>query len=217
LEIEGSASGSGSGSSSSGGSGGSGGPARMIGTHFAVGSMPFSHAFSVSRGGRYILSCQHWDGSFKVSQLDSGALVQSIMHHKDIVTCVAIDPYTSGGGVGGSDVIVTGSKDTTVVVWNFWEGASVNGASLVEPRHILHGHDDEVTCVAVHSDLDLIVSGSLDGTLILHKLRTGRYVRSITPVGRSPIHWVQISKYDFVIFVGHHCFCASFSFSLSSL
>jgi neurobeachin-like protein 1/2 len=57
------------------------------------------------------------------------------------------------------------------------------------PLHILYGHDDAVVSVAVNAPLDIVVSGSLDGSVIVHSLRQGRYIRSIyrdPVVTRSP-------------------------------
>ncbi len=42
------------------------------------------------------------------------------------------------------------------------------------PRHVLHGHEDAVTCLALSPELDLIVSAAADGTLLFHTLGTGR-------------------------------------------
>jgi WD40 repeat protein len=42
----------------------------------------------------------------------------------------------------------------------------------------LYGHDNKVTCVAINCAMNMIVSGSSDGTLMIHDIR-GRYVRSI--------------------------------------
>jgi hypothetical protein len=53
------------------------------------------------------------------------------------------------------------------------------------PLHILYGHDDAVTTVSINADLDIVVSGSDDGTVILHGLRDGSYIRSIL-VGIPP-------------------------------
>jgi len=49
------------------------------------------------------------------------------------------------------------------------------------PIHILYGHDDGITCVDVSSDLDIVVSSSRDGTLNVHSLFRGHYIRSIRP------------------------------------
>lgn len=55
------------------------------------------------------------------------------------------------------------------------------------PRHILTGHDDAVLCVAVSETFDLVASGSADGTIILHSLLSGLYVRTITKRAASTL------------------------------
>ena len=53
------------------------------------------------------------------------------------------------------------------------------------PRHVLYGHDDEVTCAAVSTQFDLVASGGRDGSILLHTLRSGRYTRTISPTPTS--------------------------------
>jgi WD40 repeat protein len=59
------------------------------------------------------------------------------------------------------------------------------------PQYILYGHDDAVTCVAVNPELDVVVSGSDDGTVIIHNLRDGTYVRSIVDNAKT---YASLSK-----------------------
>jgi len=63
-----------------------------------------------------------------------------------------------------------------------------------KPRHILRGHDEEVTCVAVDVDFDICASGSLDSTVVIHTLEYGRYVQTIPHPNRCPVHKICISK-----------------------
>jgi WD40 repeat protein len=169
---------------------------RRLGVHFAVGLNILPFFFVVSRCGKFILSCGHWDNSFRCTHIETGQALQTICHHKDIVTCLAISQV--------GDVVVTGSKDTTVMVWAVqqYANAALTAANpatnpdnylLEKPKHILYGHDDEVTVVAVNSNLDVVVSGSRDGTCIIHTLRAGRYVRTIIPPDRAPVRWIGIS------------------------
>jgi len=229
---------------------------RRVGVHFAVGLNILPFFFALSHCEKYLLSCGHWDNSFRCSVVDTGVNVQSISQHKDIVTCMALSET--------GDVLVTGSKDTTVMVWEVgdnrpWSSSSVDsgldsglagsyinassaslsvatglsssaslslsssssspssvptptldlnkansglagGAYINErPKHILYGHDDEVTCVAVNADFDLVVSGSKDGTCILHTCRKGRYVRSVYPPNGGALRWVGISSEGYIV------------------
>jgi hypothetical protein len=94
------------------------------------------------------------------------------------------------------------------------------------PTHVLLGHDDEVTCVAVNADLDVVVSGSKvrtpgcgrdgnaasgvshlfarsmlaqDCSCIIHTLRKGNYVRSIYPPGGGCIRWLGVSSQGHIV------------------
>jgi hypothetical protein len=118
-----------------------------------------------------VFSCGHWDDSFKVTEAITGRLVQSVFYHRDLVTCI------TGTSDYGQHWIVTGSKDCTVIIWEICLDKEMPVSP--SPLHVLHGHDDPVTCVAVNGELDILVSGSIDGTLIIHTLREGVYVRSI--------------------------------------
>ena len=53
-----------------------------------------------------------------------------------------------------------------------------------QPRHILYGHQDAVICLAVCTQLDLVVSAAADGNLLIHTLSSGRY--TILP---GPLSW----------------------------
>ena len=97
--------------------------------------------FAVSADGRHLFSCGYWDRSVKCSHLD-GRSIQSLRAHTDVVSCLAL---TRDGCT-----LVTGSRDTTLMVWTL----TTSRASPVisdKPRHVLHGHDDEVMSVVVSS------------------------------------------------------------------
>jgi neurobeachin-like protein 1/2 len=80
-----------------------------------------------------------------------------------------------------------GSRDTTLIIWDIIDASRGGGrlrrsgppgASLQlqqAPRHVLHGHEDAVACLALSPELDLIVSAAADGTLLFHTLGTGRW------------------------------------------
>jgi WD40 repeat protein len=130
-----------------------------------------SHLFALLPDHRLLFSCGHWDNSFKVTLLDSGRLLQSISQHRDVVTC--LDLVVDFGHIW----LVTGSRDCTSIIWEI--NPSLEQPIIQPPMHVLYGHDDAVNCVSVNPELDLVVSGSDDGTIIVHKLREGIYIRSI--------------------------------------
>ncbi|XP_038974909.1 BEACH domain-containing protein B isoform X2 [Phoenix dactylifera] len=133
----------------------------------------------------YLISCGNWDNSFQVISLNDGRIVQSIRQHRDVVSCLAV---SSDG-----NILATGSYDTTVMVWQTYKGRSTERRSrsiqtelprkdyviIESPFHILCGHDDIITCLFVSTELDIVISGSKDGTCMFHTLREGTYVRSV--------------------------------------
>ncbi|KAJ0974642.1 hypothetical protein J5N97_016607 [Dioscorea zingiberensis] len=162
-------------------------PPRKVGT-------PLAENFELRRqclatmhtsGESYLISCGNWENSFQIISLNDGRIVQNIHQHKDVVSCVAV---TSDGSI-----LATGSYDTTVMIWHALQGRLLEKRSrntqtdfprkdqviLQAPVHILCGHDDIITCLFISIELDIVISGSKDGTCIFHTLREGRYIRSI--------------------------------------
>ena len=141
-----------------------------------------SNCFAVSPDEKFIFSCGYWDDSFKVASLDSLKVVCSITRHHDIVTCLALS--------ADGRILITGSRDSTLMLWNVNMNARIPVSS--EPKAILYGHDDEITCVAINSEQDIAVSGSRDGTVVVHSLRHGEYIRTITPPSSTETHCIHI-------------------------
>lgn len=102
--------------------------------------------------------------------------------------------------------------------------ASPSGGVSERLLHTLCGHDDSVLCLALHPEVDVVVSGSSDGSIMVHSLRHGRYLRSIyrpppptpTPAMRAedeavgggsvggssppaPIDWVGVSGQGYIL------------------
>ncbi|THU62740.1 hypothetical protein C4D60_Mb01t08320 [Musa balbisiana] len=149
----------------------------------------------------YLISCGNWENSFQVISLNDGKIVQSIRQHKDVVSCVAV---SSDGSI-----LATGSYDTTVMVWHAYRGRFTERRSrtlqtdfprkdhviIESPFHILCGHDDIITCLFISAELDIVISGSKDGTCIFHTLREGTYVRSIQHPFGSPLSKLVVSPH----------------------
>ncbi|KAJ4757798.1 BEACH domain-containing protein B [Rhynchospora pubera] len=154
----------------------------------------------------YLIIGGNWENSFQIVSLsDGGKIVQSIRQHKDVVSCVAV----SSDGT----VLATGSHDTTVMVWHTYKGRPMEKKSrgtidlstkdhiiIESPFHILCGHDDIITCLFVSTDLDIVISGSKDGTCIFHTLREGIYVRSIRHPTGSSLSKLVVSQHGRIVF-----------------
>ncbi len=126
--------------------------------------------FAITLDNKVIISAGHWDNSFRLSIAENSRLLQSVVQHKDVVTCLAL--------AARDRMLVTASRDTTLMVWSIRESNGFYRCATA-PTHILYGHDDEVICVAVSIQLDVVLSGAANGMLRIHTLRHGKYVRSI--------------------------------------
>jgi WD40 repeat protein len=94
--------------------------------------------------------------------------------------------------------LVSGSRDSTIIVWTWHEKQPLESSA----KHVLYGHNDEVSSVAASADLDVVLSSSLDKTCILHSLAKGQYIRSIDSPDDAPIYNVALCSRDgtFVIY-----------------
>lgn len=167
-------------------------PARRLRASFAPSTDICFQTFEILPTSRDILifSCAHWDSSFTATSLNTGTLSQRVYRHKDVVTCLCLCPE--------GEYIVSGSKDTTVMIWSIEHRKSANVVNP-EPLHILYGHDDEVTTVSASLDLDVVVSGSKDGTVIIQSLRKGKYVRTIRyPADNATVDLVAVHPQGYV-------------------
>lgn len=140
-----------------------------------------SQMFAVSMDGRYLYAAGCWDNSLKVISVHRGRAVASISKHLDIITCIALDDCGS--------YLVTGSRDCTCIVWSLSGDVLTGGISSTNPPttpnhsshsnqpiiasqtntqnsltprpvNTLYGHDKPITCCAIFTELDLVVSGS---------------------------------------------------------
>lgn len=144
--------------------------------------------FAVSLDGRYIYTAGCWDNSLKVFSVSRGKPVASITKHLDIITCIALDNCGSYVVTGSKDCtciiwsLSSGSTSaaSTTSLSSSASSSSVNppttpthqsqsiGVSQTNtqnsltprPVNTLYGHSKPVSCVAIFTELDMVVSGS---------------------------------------------------------
>jgi len=95
----------------------------------------------------------------------SHSLRGTLKAHDNWVTCLATT-------VEQSDVLLSGSRDKTIIVWTL-DG----GENYGTPRRSLKGHSHYVQDVTISSDGQFALSGSWDGSLRLWDLNTGTTTR----------------------------------------
>lgn len=137
----------------------------------------------------------------KLISPDGAKTIETASGHIAPVTCLALSP--------DSNYLVTGSRDTTVILWRIHQTGSSHKKNAQEPppttpttprsplsgstsslsetkrrrvegpMHVMRGHLGEVTCCSVSPDLGLVASSSNATGVLLHSLRTGRLIRSL--------------------------------------
>ncbi|KAJ1569840.1 Neurobeachin-like protein 1 [Nowakowskiella sp. JEL0078] len=152
---------------------------RRLPSQLATRTRLHSGLFAATRDGRFLISAGHWDGSFRISSIDINSSAPTttsdvVYAHRDIVTAVSLSE--------DGRVLLTGSRDTTVMSWELVSSHSTDGGSIKKgSQKIYYGHDDEVTSVAINMEHDIVLSGSTDGTCIIHTYNDARYIRTLRP------------------------------------
>ncbi|MGH0127029.1 UNVERIFIED_CONTAM: hypothetical protein FKN15_030295 [Acipenser sinensis] len=173
----------------------------------------------VSHDGKLLFSGGHWDNSLRVTALGKGKVVGQLCRHIDIVTCLALDLC----GI----YLISGSRDTTCMVWQVQQQGGFSCGLAPKPVQVLYGHNDEVTCVAISTELDMAVSGSkllasvvleeqvsaiclsqehvilgtVQGSLCIRDLYSLKVMMSPLAL-KVPVHSVSITKENSHILVG---------------
>uniref|UniRef100_A0A673H1K1 Neurobeachin-like protein 2 n=1 Tax=Sinocyclocheilus rhinocerous TaxID=307959 RepID=A0A673H1K1_9TELE len=152
---------------------------RFLAGPFSPGVEVTARLFVVSHDGKLLFSGGHWDNSLRVTSLVKGKTVGQHIRHMDIVTCLATDHF----GIH----LISGSRDTTCMVWQVLQQGGAPVGLSHKPVQVLYGHTDEVVSVSISTELDMAVSGSRDGTVIIHTVRRGQYMRSLRPPCESSL------------------------------
>ncbi|KAL6548276.1 E3 ubiquitin-protein ligase prp19 [Orobanche gracilis] len=112
------------------------------------------------------------DSTAVVFDRPSGHVVSTLSGHSKKVTSVK---FAAEG-----DLVVTGSADKTVRLWQ----GSENGS--FECKHILKDHTAEVQAVTVHATNNYFVTASLDNTWCFYELASGLCLAQVEDTAGSP-------------------------------
>ncbi|XWS45971.1 hypothetical protein CRYUN_Cryun14cG0025000 [Craigia yunnanensis] len=133
-----------------------------------------------------IITGGHSDNSIKLLSSDGAKTLETAFGHCAPVTCLALSP--------DSNYLVTGSRDTNVLLWRIHRAFTCGSSSTSEPTgtptstssgtlantladksrkrciegpiHVLRGHHKEILCCCVSSDLADAVSLSSEGIIL---------------------------------------------------
>ncbi|KAK8587933.1 hypothetical protein V6N13_086892 [Hibiscus sabdariffa] len=188
------------------GSGGSGSDEWQFPQALAFASSGIRNSSIVSiTCDKEIITGGHADNSIKLLSSDGAKTIETALGHCAPVTCLALSP--------DSNYLVTGSRDTTVILWRIHRAFSSRSSSTSEPTagtstptstssgtlantladknrkhriegpiHVLRGHQSEILCCCVSSDLGVAVSCSRSSDVLLHSIKRGRLMRRFAGV-----------------------------------
>uniref|UniRef100_H2YXH0 BEACH domain-containing protein n=1 Tax=Ciona savignyi TaxID=51511 RepID=H2YXH0_CIOSA len=139
-----------------------------------------ANLFLVTHDAKFLFVGGYWDNSIRIMTM-KGRTITCLVRHLDVVTCLDLDH--------GGTYMMSGSFDTTCIIWKINQPNGASNNIGAQPLHILYGHEDVVTCVIINSELDVALSSSKDGTCVVHTVRKGHYVRTIRPLANNPHHY----------------------------
>ncbi|KAJ7962251.1 BEACH domain-containing protein C2 [Quillaja saponaria] len=156
-----------------------------------------------------IITGGHADNSIRLISSDGAKTLEIAYGHCAPVTCLGLSL--------DSNYLVTGSRDTTVLLWRIHRAftsrssfsepstgtgtpssasnstspsvlAEKNRRHCIEgPIHVLRGHRGEILCCCVSSDLGIVVSCSRSSDVLLHSIRRGRMIRRLIGVNAQSV------------------------------
>ncbi len=133
-----------------------------------------------------LISCGYWDNALKAHSLDGLRLKCSETGgHLGAINCLRL---------GEDDtLLITGGADGTCRVWtanNADMGSALIDSYVKTAQEkisdntlmcclVLWGHGSPISSLAFDTDLDIVVSGSAHGTICIHTVRRGNFIRSL--------------------------------------
>ncbi|XP_029127974.1 BEACH domain-containing protein C2 [Cajanus cajan] len=146
-----------------------------------------------------VITGGHADNSIRLISSDGAKTLETAYAHCAPVTCLGLSP--------DSNYLVTGSRDTTVLLWRIHRALASHSSVVSEhssgtgtpsstsnslekdrrrriegPMQVLRGHHSEILSCCVNSDLGIVVSCSHSSDVLLHSIRRGRLIRRLDGV-----------------------------------
>lgn len=146
-------------------------------------------SFIVNRRLEYVIVIGCLDRSFKLlANLDKKpSILRSITcGHSDIITCAALSE--------DDKILVTGSLDSNVVIWQ------LRSRGVVNLKYTIFGHQNEITSVDISKYNNIIASASKDATILLHNLNDSSLIRAFSISESLNITQISISSDSDIVF-----------------
>ncbi|XP_065076465.1 neurobeachin isoform X14 [Ochlerotatus camptorhynchus] len=170
---------------------------RHLGDNFSQKLRIKSNCYVTTVDSRFLIACGFWDNSFRVFSTETAKIVQIIFGHFDVVTCLS----RSECNITSDCYIASGSADCTILLWH-WNARTqsiVGEGEIPTPRATLTGHETSVTSVVISAELGLVVSGSINGPVLVHTT-FGDLLRSLeAPTDFISPENITLSREGFIV------------------
>lgn len=146
--------------------------------------------------GKIVISGGHWDGEICVSYTQEipqdkqnqnrqqpqliNAKIEAHQSCCSVIASTIEDPnkiisknqQNSSSASIQNDIctVITGSKQGDIIVWKFSPEATVAPNQILSKQKHFYHHDDEVSSIFIHQDMQFFASSSNDGTANLYSL-----------------------------------------------
>lgn len=77
--------------------------------------------FCVTPDGKWLFTGGHWDNSLQVVSVSKARAVSRVVRHIDVITCLCVDAT--------GNFVMSGSRDTTSIIWEVFGLHSMAGAA----------------------------------------------------------------------------------------
>lgn len=156
-----------------------------------------------------ICSCCYWDSTLKVHTAENlKEMASTTGGHFGRITCVEV-------GKDDNRIFITGGADGTCRMWVLENFAFAQALAQEEKSytfeddaldpnvlacvHVFWGHDSAVCALAYSSHHDIILSGSAGGTVCLHEVSSGNFIRSLYHFRGHRIESLLITMHGYII------------------
>ncbi|XP_056631218.1 protein FAN-like isoform X3 [Diorhabda sublineata] len=142
-----------------------------------VGRMALSSCIQLPNANVLIIGS--WDNEIYLYDMDYGKVSDKIVAHQDAVTCLCLDMKTN--------VVISGSTDCTVKIWN-----GLNNNKFIHCLKNQLEHNSAINCLSLNSNNNNLAVGTEDGDLYIWETinftlyKKYNHSTSITALSYSP-------------------------------
>ena len=123
----------------------------------------FQRCFATLYNGTQIITCRHYDNSWRITDCLNGSIKKIVHFHKAMINCV--------GTTENEKCIFTGSNDGIISMWQ---------KSFIKPEWFASNHNSSIISMDICGKLGLVMTSSMY-SIVIRKIYNGKFVRKVKP------------------------------------